>query len=91
MAIIVRIPGPLRQLTEGKAELEIEAKDVAECLDKLGSRFPGLKERLWDDKGQIHRYNNVYVKGDEIRFLQKLATALKTKDEVRSVPAVAGG
>jgi len=91
MAIIVRIPGPLRQLTEGKAEVEIEAKDVAECLDKLGSRFPTLKERLWDDKGQIHRYINVYVNGDDVRFLQKLATPLKPNDEVSIVPAVAGG
>ena len=91
MAIIVRIPGPLRQLTEGKAEVEIEAKDVTECLDKLGSRFPTLKERLWDDKGQIHRYINVYVNGDDVRFLQKLATPLKPNDEVSIVPAVAGG
>ena len=91
MAIIVRIPGPFRQLTDGTADLEVDAKDIAECLDKVGIRFPKLKERMWDEEGQIHKHINVYVNGDDIRFLQKLSTPLGAGDEVSIMPAMAGG
>ena len=91
MSVTVRVAGPLRQLAEGGADLDIEALDVAACLDQLGTRFPKLKERLWDDDGQVHRYISVYVNGDDIRFLQQLSTPLRAGDEVSIVPAVAGG
>ena len=71
--------------------IDIEAEDVSGCLDQLGGRFPKLKERLWDENGQIHRYINVYVNGDDIRFLQQLSTPLGAGDEVSIIPAVAGG
>lgn len=91
MGITVRIAGPLRQLTEGSVDIDVEAEDVSRCLDQLGGRFPKLKERLWDENGQIHRYINVYVNGDDIRFLQQLSTPLGAGDEVSIIPAVAGG
>ena len=91
MGITVRIAGPLRQLTEGTVDIDIEAEDISRCLDQLGGRFPKLKERLWDENGQIHRYINVYVNGDDIRFLQQLSTPLGAGDEVSIIPAVAGG
>jgi molybdopterin synthase sulfur carrier subunit len=91
MGITVRIAGPLRQLTEGSVDIDIEAEDVSRCLDQLGGRFPKLKERLWDENGQIQRYINVYVNGDDIRFLKQLSTPLGAGDEVSIIPAVAGG
>ena len=91
MGIMVRIAGPLRQLTEGSVDIDIEAEDISGCLDQLGDRFPKLKERLWDENGQVHRYINVYVNGDDIRFLQQLSTPLGAGDEVSIIPAVAGG
>ena len=91
MSIIVRIAGPLRQLTEGTTDMDIEAQDVAGCLDQLGSRFPKLKERLWDEEGQLHRHINVYVNGDDVRFLQQLSTPLGAGDELSIIPAMAGG
>jgi molybdopterin synthase sulfur carrier subunit len=91
MAIVVRIPGPLKSLTEGTADLEMEAKDVAECLSKLGEQFPKLNERMWDEEGQMHRHINVYVNGEDVRFLQQLSTPLNPGDELAIVPAMAGG
>ncbi len=91
MSVKVRIPGPLRKLTN---ELDIVSTDggsLQVCIDGLEAAYPGLKERICDELGQIRRFVNIYVNGEDVRFLQGLETALKTGDEVSIVPAVAGG
>lgn len=91
MPIKVRIPTPLRQLTEGKEEVEVEAKDIQSLIMGLESRYRGLKERICDEKGEVRRFVNVYVNNEDIRFLKNLETPLKEGDEVSIVPAIAGG
>lgn len=90
MPVKVRIPSPLRPLTGGRAEVEVEAKTVGELVDALEAQFPGMKERLTEG-GRIRRSVNVFVNGEDIRFLQGEETALKDGDEVSIIPAVAGG
>jgi molybdopterin synthase sulfur carrier subunit len=91
MPVKVRIPTPLRKLTENQAEVEIEAASIAELVEKLESQFGGIKERLCDDAGKLRRFINVYVNEEDIRFQDGEATALKDGDEVAIVPAIAGG
>jgi molybdopterin synthase sulfur carrier subunit len=91
MAVKVRIPAPLRRLTANQSEVEVEASTLSQCLEGLESQFPGMKERLMDQEGQVQQFVNIYVNGEDIRFLQELDTPLKTGDEVSIVPAIAGG
>jgi sulfur-carrier protein len=90
MAIKVRIPTPLQKLTNGKAEVECNAKNIHELIDALEKDFPGMKERL-SDGGKIRRFINIYVNEEDIRFENKEETALKDGDSVSIVPAIAGG
>src|SRR5436305_8400169 len=91
MAVNVYIPTPYRALTGGQARVAGRPGTVAGLLADLESRFPGLRQRLRDDTGQLHRYINVYVNNREIEELQGEQTALKEGDEVSIIPAVAGG
>jgi len=91
MSINVRIPTPLRKLTDGVDEVAVEAANVGELVDNLEAAHPGLKERLCDDAGEIRRFVNVYVNDEDVRFLQGKATELKSGDQVSIVPAIAGG
>ena len=91
MAVVVRIPGPLRKLTNGESQAEVEASNVQETIDALEAQFPGMKERLLDESGDLRYFVNVYLNGEDVRFLQDLATAIKAGDELSIVPAVAGG
>jgi molybdopterin synthase sulfur carrier subunit len=91
MAMLVRIPTPLRAVTKGSAEVQGSGATVAELIDDLDRSFPGLKERLIDDAGDLRRFVNIYVNQEDIRFLQGKKTALKDGDEVSIVPAIAGG
>ena len=91
MAIKLRIPTPLRPLAGGASELSVQGSTVAEALDSLEHDYPGFHERLFDDRGEIRRFVNVYVAGEDIRFLKGVDTPLKDGDEVSIVPAVAGG
>ncbi len=68
-----------------------EGGSLAQCIDALEASYPGLKERLCDEAGEIRRFVNIYVNGEDVRFLRGLATDLKDGDEVSIVPAVAGG
>ncbi len=91
MTVTVRIPTPLRKLTN---ELDVVSGDggtLMVCIDSLEEQYPGLKERLCDEAGELRRFVNVYVNGEDVRFLAGLETALKAGDEVSIVPAVAGG
>jgi len=90
MAIKVRIPTPLQKLSNGKAEVECRAKNVAELLDALERDYPGMKERL-SEGGKIRRFINIYVNEEDIRFMNKEETTLKDGDNISIVPAIAGG
>lgn len=90
MAIIVRIPTPLRTLTGGAESVNVTAKTVRELIENLETNHVGMRERLMDDKG-VRRFVNLYVGEEDIRFLDGLDTELKDGDEVSIVPAIAGG
>jgi molybdopterin synthase sulfur carrier subunit len=87
----VRIPTPLRKLTNNEEVVEVSAATIGGAIAELQARFPGIKERLLDDSGGIRRFVNVYVNEEDIRFLQNQETALKEGDEVSIIPAIAGG
>jgi molybdopterin synthase sulfur carrier subunit len=88
---LVRIPMPLRKLTNDVDSVETDAGTLKEAVDKLEVQFPGIKERIVGEDGALRRFVNVYVNGDDVRFLDNLDTKLNAKDEVSIVPAVAGG
>jgi molybdopterin synthase sulfur carrier subunit len=90
-SILVRIPTPLRRLTRGQGEVTAEGRTVQELLETLERQFPGVKERLYDEAGQLRRFVNIYINDEDIRFAQGLETTLKKGDEVSIVPAIAGG
>jgi molybdopterin synthase sulfur carrier subunit len=87
----IRIPMPLRKLTNDTDIVTTDASTLAEAVDGLEADYPGIKERLVGDDGEIRRFVNIYVNGEDVRFLSNLSTALKASDEVSIVPAVAGG
>jgi molybdopterin synthase sulfur carrier subunit len=91
MAVKLRIPTPLRQLAGGASELSVQGSTVSEALDSLEHEHPGFHDRLFDERGEIRRFVNVYVSGEDIRFLNGIDTPIKDGDEVSIVPAVAGG
>ncbi len=90
-SILVRIPTPLRRLTGGQGEVTAAGRTVQELLEALERQFPGVKERLYDEAGQLRRFVNIYINDEDIRFAQGLETTLKKGDEVSIVPAIAGG
>ncbi|MHB8519770.1 MAG: MoaD/ThiS family protein [Limisphaerales bacterium] len=91
MPIKVRIPTPLRKLTNNEELVEVDATTVAGAVAELQSRYPGIQERLLDEHGAVRRFVNVYVNEEDIRFLQNQATPLKPGDELSIIPAIAGG
>ncbi len=91
MSKLVRIPTPLRKLTNNEEVVEVKAATIGEAFAELQSRYPGIRERLLDDTGAVRRFVNVYVNEEDIRFLQNQQTALKDGDEISIIPAIAGG
>jgi sulfur-carrier protein len=91
MPVLVRIPTPLRTLTKGNAEIQAKGDTIDSVVADLERQFPGLKERLLDETGELRRFINIYVNQEDIRFLQAKKTTLKDGDEVSIVPAIAGG
>ena len=91
MAINVRIPQPLRGLTANAPVVSASGASLSDCIVNLEASYPGMRERILDDMGQIRRFVNIYVNGDDVRFMDGLATGLKDGDEISIVPAVAGG
>ena len=87
----IRIPMPLRRLTNNTDIVKTDASTLAEAVDRLEADYPGIKERIVGDDGEIRRFVNIYVNGEDVRFLSNLSTALGASDEVSIVPAVAGG
>ena len=90
MTVTVKIPTPLRALTDGQDEVGVEGSTVAELIENLEAKHPGMKERLCDEKG-VRRFVNIFANDEDIRFLDNLQTALKDGDLVSIVPAIAGG
>ena len=91
MAKTIRIPTPLRKLTNNEETVEVEAATIADAITELESRYPGIKDRLVDETGAVRRFVNVYVNEEDIRFQDNQQTALKDGDEVSIIPAIAGG
>ena len=91
MSVKVRIPSPLRGLTNDLDVVAAEGGTLGACIEGLESAYPGIKDRICDDTGEIRRFVNVFVNGDDVRFLSGLETQLNPGDEVSIVPAVAGG
>ena len=91
MPISVRIPTPLRKFTGGAESVTASGATVAAIVQDVEGRHPGLKERICDDAGKVRRFVNVYVNGEDIRFLSSLDTPVKDGDEISIVPAIAGG
>ncbi|WHZ14419.1 MAG: MoaD/ThiS family protein [Nitrospira sp.] len=89
--IKVRIPTPLRPLTKGQGEVESTAATITDMIGSLDAAYPGLKNRLCDEHGDLRRFVNIYVNEEDIRFLNGKETSLKDGDEVSIVPAIAGG
>jgi molybdopterin converting factor small subunit len=90
MAVTVRIPTPLRQLTGGEEQVSADGGTVKAVIEQLERDHPGMKDRLLDDKG-VRRFVNIYVGDEDIRFLDGLDTELKGGEEISIVPAIAGG
>ena len=86
-----RIPGPLRRLSDGQMTVKVEGADLASAIDALDSRYPGFKDRLLDDKGQLRQFVNVYLNDEDVRLGAGLDAKVSEKDEISIVPAVAGG
>ena len=87
----VRIPTPLRKLSGGRDEININASNVSELIEELEKECPGIKERICDEEGNVRRFINLYVNNEDIRFLNGKDTELSKDDTVSIIPAIAGG
>ena len=88
--VTVRIPTPLRSLTSGADEVNVTGANVGDMIEELEKRYPGMRDRLLDEKG-VRKFINIYVGDEDIRFLDGLKTAVKDGEQISIVPAIAGG
>ena len=91
MSLKVVIPAPLRKHTAGAEVVEVDAGTVLEVIEKLDSKFPGIRSSICDDSGGLRRFINIYVDGEDVRFLENLSTQTKDGAEIAIVPAISGG
>ncbi|MCS5668920.1 MAG: MoaD/ThiS family protein [Dehalococcoidia bacterium] len=91
MSVMVRIPTPLRRMTNGKDKVEVESANLGDLVEKLNGEFPGFKDRLVDEEGELRYFVNIYLNGEDVRFMDGLNTSTSSGDEISIVPAVAGG
>lgn len=91
MSIKVRIPTPLRKVTNGQDEVEANGANVKAILEDLEANFPGLKERICEEDGTLRKFVNLYLNDEDIRFGDNLDSTVKDGDELSIVPAIAGG
>ena len=88
---IVKIPTPLRVTTSDLDTVQGNGDDLVSVIEDLESQFPGMKERLLDENNELRRFVNIFVNGEDVRFLEGLNTTVTASDEISIVPAVAGG
>ena len=91
MSVTVRIPTPLRKITNGADKVSVSGSSISEVLEELEKEFSGLQARIYDENKQLRSFVNIYINGEDIRFLDGLDSNTKSGDEVSIVPAVAGG
>ncbi|MEK7880317.1 MAG: ubiquitin-like small modifier protein 1 [Deltaproteobacteria bacterium] len=91
MAVKVRIPTPLRKLTNGLDEVSVNGATVSAVLEDLERQYPGIKERICEGDGKLRKFVNLYLNDEDIRFKENLSTTVKESDELSIVPAIAGG
>ena len=91
MPVTVRVPTPLRKLTGDEEVVLVQVGTIATAIAELERRYPGMAERLVDDKGEVRRFVNVYVNEEDIRFRDNSNTPIQDGDEVSIIPAIAGG
>ena len=91
MSTVVRIPTPLRRVTNGDDKASVDADNLSEIINDLESQYPGIKERLCDENEELRHFVNIYINGEDVRFLNGPQTNVSEGDEISIVPAVAGG
>ena len=91
MAARVRIPAPLRRLTNGERIIEVHGPNVSDAIDELEGRFPGIRAKIVDERGEVLRFVNIFVNEQDIRFLSGLRTPVAEGAEISIIPAMAGG
>ena len=91
MAVTVRIPTTMRPISGGASTVEVEGSTLKEVLDALNARHDGFGERLFDGNGDLHKFVNIFVSDDDVRYLQGLETPVPAGETVSIIPAVAGG
>ena len=91
MSVTVRIPPPLRKITNGADKVSVSGSSISEVLEELEKKFSGFQARIYDENKQLRSFVNIYINGEDIRFLDGLDSNTKSGDEVSIVPAVAGG
>ncbi len=91
MATTIYVPTPLRKVTNGQSKVQLNGANVADLIERAETQYPGFRERVLDNDGQVKRFINVFVNGVDIRTLQGKATPVKDGDEVSVIPAMAGG
>jgi molybdopterin converting factor small subunit len=87
----VRIPAPLRSYTQGASTVNVEGRSVGDALDDLARKYPALRRHLFDEKGWLQNFVNIYLNDEDIRYLERLATEVGAEDELSIVPSIAGG
>ena len=91
MSVTVRIPTPIRRVTNGEDRVAVDADTLQGVIQAMEDQYPGVKARLCDDQGEIRNFVNIYINGEDVRFLDGLGSSTKSGDEISIVPAVAGG
>jgi sulfur-carrier protein len=87
----VKLPSVLRAQANGEKAIEVEGSTIGDAVQALVGRHPGLKEQLLTPQGDLHRFVNVYLNGRDVRYLDGLRTPVGERDEIRLLPAIAGG
>mgnify|MGYP001322345498 FL=1 len=91
MSATVKIPTPLRKLTNNETSVDADGTTVEQIVESLESAYPGMRERLIDDNGDLRHFVNIYLNGEDIRYIDGLKSSVSDNDELSIVPAVAGG
>ena len=91
MSATVKIPTPLRKLTNNETSVDAVGKTIEQIVESLDSTYPGMRERLIDDNGDLRHFVNIYLNGEDIRYIDGLKSTVNDNDELSIVPAVAGG